>query len=134
MTTYAMDTNIVSYVLRNDTEVINNYRQESSNGHEFVMLPVVYYEITRWLLERNALKIQAAFTEMCADIPMAEITREVWDKAAALYAYTRRIGKPINDADLLIAASCVMNDYTLVTNNVRHFQDIAALKLTNWKY
>jgi len=133
MTTYAMDTNIVSYVLKNDVEVINSYRREAEQGHEFVMLPIVYYEITRWLLERNATKLHTAYNEMCISIPLANTAREVWSKAADLYAHTRRTGMPISDADLLIAAFCLVNNYTLVTNNIRHFDSIQGLKLTNWK-
>ena len=134
MTTYALDTNIISYVLRNDEAVINRYRQEAGEGNEFAMLPIVYYEVSRWLMERNATKLQAEFSEMCANIPLIETSKEVWDTAASLYVHTRRMGKPVgSDADLLIAAFCLVNDCTLVTNNVRHFENIDGLKLVNWK-
>ena len=113
---------------------INRYRLESGQGNEFVMLPVVYYEVSRWLLERNAKKLQAAFTAMCIEIPLMDTTKEVWDKTAALYVHTRRIGKPIgSDADLLIAAFCLTYNCTLVTNNMRHFEYIDGLKIVNWK-
>jgi len=57
MTVFALDTNIISYILRSDDAVINRFRQESARENEFVMLPVVYYEVSRWLLERNATKL-----------------------------------------------------------------------------
>jgi len=134
MITYAMDTNIISYVLKNDTVIINRYRQESSQGNEFIMLPIVYYEVSRWLLERNAKKLQAEFNYMCAEIPLIETSKEVWDKAAVLYVHTRQGGRQIGgDADLLIAAFCLVNNCTLVTNNTRHFENIDGLKLVNWK-
>ena len=84
MIIYAMDTNIISYVLKKDEAVINRYRQESRQGNEFVMLPVVYYEVSRWLLERKAKKLQAEFNAMCMEIPLMDTTKEVWDKTAAL--------------------------------------------------
>jgi len=63
-----------------------------------------------------------------------ETSKDVWEKAAALYVYTRQIGKPVgSDTDLLIAAYCLINDCTLVTNNTRHFENIDGLKLVNWK-
>ena len=134
MTTYAMDTNIISYVLKNDGAVINRYRQESVKGNEFVMLPIVYYEVSRWLLEKNAKKLQAEFDEMCSAIPLMDTGKEVWDKAAALYVHTRSIGRTVGgDADLLISAFCLVNGYTLVTNNTHHFERINGLKLVNWK-
>ena len=134
MIIYAMDTNIISYILKKDEAVINRYRQESRQGNEFVMLPVVYYEVSRWLLERKAKKLQAEFNAMCMEIPLMDTTKEVWDKTAALYVHTRRIGKSIgSDADSLIAAFCLTSDCTLVTNNIRHFEHIDGLKLVNWK-
>jgi tRNA(fMet)-specific endonuclease VapC len=39
----------------------------------------------------------------------------------------------IGDADILIAAYCLVNDYTLVTNNTNDFNRIDGLKLVNWK-
>jgi predicted nucleic acid-binding protein len=129
MTIYAMDTNIISYILKNDEAVINRYRQEASRGNEFVMLPIVYYEVTRSLLERNATKLQTEFNEMCTVIPLIDAHKEVWDKAAALYVHARSIGKPIgSDADLLIAAFCLVYNCTLVTNNIRHFEDAEGLE------
>jgi len=38
----------------------------------------------------------------------------------------------IEDADLLIAAQSLNRGYTLVTNNLKHFEGIDGLKLINW--
>jgi len=38
----------------------------------------------------------------------------------------------VGDADILIAAFCIVNGYTLVTDNVKHFENIAGLRLMNW--
>ena len=42
-------------------------------------------------------------------------------------------GIRIEDMDLLIAATAIYNDMTLVTNNTKHFEHIPDLKLENWK-
>jgi tRNA(fMet)-specific endonuclease VapC len=134
MIRFALDTNIISYILRNDLTVINRFQQEATQENEFVMLPVVYYEVSRWLMERNATKLQAEFNDLCSEFPLLDTTKDVWDKAAALYVHTRKIGKPIgSDADLLVAAYCLLNNCTLVTNNIRHFENIEGLSLANWK-
>jgi tRNA(fMet)-specific endonuclease VapC len=46
-------------------------------------------------------------------------------------ALTRR-GEPIGTFDTLIAAHALSCDLTLVTNNTKHFQRVAGLKLANW--
>jgi predicted nucleic acid-binding protein len=130
---YALDSNIISYVLKNDEEVINRYRQEAIGGNEYAMPIIVYYEVKRWLLERGAKNKQAMFDEMCQTIPLGEFDKRVWDKTADLYVHSRKIGKPTGDSDLLIASYCLVNGYTLVTNNTKHFEHIDGLNLVNWK-
>ena len=58
---------------------------------------------------------------------------KVWDMASVLYVQTRKVGRPVGDADILIAAFCQVNGGTLVTNNLRHFEHIEGLKVVNWK-
>ncbi len=41
-------------------------------------------------------------------------------------------GKPLDLADLEIAAIAISNDFILVTNNVRHFERLPLLKYENW--
>ena len=131
---YALDTNIISYLLKKDAQIQKHMAIAIDNEYEFVMIPIVYYEVSRWLLEKRAVRRQAEFNQMCEEMPLIETSKSVWDKAAALYVNTRRIGKSVGgDADLFIAAFCIVNDYTLVTNNTRHFENIDGLKLVNWK-
>ena len=56
----------------------------------------------------------------------------VLDKAAELYADLRRVGRLIEDADLLIAAIALVHELTLVTNNTAHFSRIAGLQVEDW--
>ncbi|MDR1542645.1 MAG: hypothetical protein LBU32_32655 [Clostridiales bacterium] len=45
-----------------------------------------------------------------------------------LYVILKKASKPIDDADNVIAACCIVNGYTLVTNN----NPVDGLKLVNW--
>lgn len=47
-------------------------------------------------------------------------------------AHLKQQGKIIMDADIMIASIAQSNDLTLVTNNVKHFSRIEALKIENW--
>ena len=37
------------------------------------------------------------------------------------------------DADILIAAFCLHNNYILVTDNIKHFKNIKGLNTVNWR-
>jgi len=43
-----------------------------------------------------------------------------------------KLGTPLDDFDLILAACAIGYNMTLVTNNVKHFERIEGLKLTNW--
>ena len=130
--TYALDTNILSYMLRNDRNVCERYLAESQDGHECIIPPVAYYEIKRGLLASNAVAKARDFDILCQEFEVGEMNTRAWDEAARLYALHRQKGAAIEDADLFIAAFCIINGYTLVTNNIKHFVGIDGLHLVNW--
>ncbi|WP_139279424.1 PIN domain-containing protein [Tangfeifania diversioriginum] len=47
-------------------------------------------------------------------------------------ARLRKQGKPIDDFDLLIGVSAVVNNMVLVTNNESHFKRIQNIQIENW--
>ena len=42
------------------------------------------------------------------------------------------IGQPLDDFDLLIGATAIHHNMTLVTNNTKHFQRLKGIKLEDW--
>jgi len=47
-------------------------------------------------------------------------------------AQLEKAGNPLDDFDLVIAASALASNLTLVTNNEKHFLRVEGLKLENW--
>jgi tRNA(fMet)-specific endonuclease VapC len=120
-------------MLKEDADVIARYRQAFDAGEDFVIPPIVFYEIQRGLLAKNLKKKLTQFNALCQKIEQVEFNSLVWQKAAQIYASLSQQGKRIDDADILIAAFCLVNDYTLITNNTRHFEHIEGLNFVNWK-
>ncbi|MDR1705398.1 MAG: PIN domain-containing protein [Clostridiales bacterium] len=137
MITYALDSNIISYILRDDEMVVKRYRQEASYGSGLIIPPIVCYEIRRGLLLRNSFNRLYVFEKLCQEIEIGVFDISVWLKAAEIFAYLQKRGRPVSDkdsdADIFIAAYCLINDYTLVTDNSSHFERIDGLKYDNWK-
>jgi len=52
--TYALDTNIISALLRNDDHVFNRYYGTIAQGHRCIIPLIVYYEVKRGLTAKNA--------------------------------------------------------------------------------
>jgi tRNA(fMet)-specific endonuclease VapC len=47
-------------------------------------------------------------------------------------AALRRMGRPVDEFDLLIGATALVYGFTLVTRNTRHFENMTGLQLENW--
>jgi tRNA(fMet)-specific endonuclease VapC len=52
--------------------------------------------------------------------------------SAEFYADLRAKGTPADDIDLLIAGIALANNLILVTHNVKHFDRIEGLEVTDW--
>ena len=130
--TYALDTNIASYFIQNDVHVIARFRAALISKSKIVIPPVTYYEILRGFKHKPAPEKEKAFQRMCKLFPIGEMTFPVWEQAAIIYASIRKMGIIIGDADILTAAFCIVNGYTLVTHNTKHFDKIDGLSLEDW--
>ncbi|MCL1808532.1 MAG: type II toxin-antitoxin system VapC family toxin [Clostridiales bacterium] len=132
MNGYAVDTNIISFLLRGNQKLQDKVYNETAEGKIVAIPPIAYYEVRRWLIERHAAVKLSAFEELCEKLGVDALDTESLDKAADIYASLKKSGKLIDDADILIAASCIAHEYTLITNNIRHFNRIAELKIEDW--
>ncbi len=56
----------------------------------------------------------------------------VMERFGQLKASLEKQGERLADADLLIAATALENNLTLVTGNLKHFQRVQGLKMESW--
>ena len=61
-----------------------------------------------------------------------QIDQAVALKGADIRAYLHRKGETAGTSDCLIAATALLNDWTLVTRNTNHFKHVPDLRLENW--
>ncbi len=47
-------------------------------------------------------------------------------------ARLRKIGKPLDDFDLLIGATAIANGLIMVTNDINHFERLRGINLEDW--
>jgi predicted nucleic acid-binding protein len=118
--------------LRDNRTIVSKIHTSVDEGHQIAIPPVVYYEIRRGLLSLAAPVKAIAFEKLCDISYLGTIDKATMEIAAAAYARLRKTGRVIEDADLLIAAYCIHNGFTLVTNNVKHFEAIEGLLFINW--
>ncbi|MBQ2081644.1 MAG: type II toxin-antitoxin system VapC family toxin, partial [Treponema sp.] len=127
---YLIDTDTIIFALRGDSGVLAKF-EENKN------LPISISMITYAELVFGAKRSQNEQKNMIKvnhirDIyPIAELNEGVMEVFADIKAKMFDKGIRIEDMDLLIAATAIYNELTLVTNNTKHFENIPNLKIEN---
>jgi predicted nucleic acid-binding protein len=128
---YALDTNILTYYLKGNRKIMDRVDSEANNG-KIVIPPIVYFEIKKWLLANNSKTKLLAFEKLFNKYNIDFINKEVLDLSLSIYIKLRKKGISIDDGDLFIAAYCIKNNYILISNNQKHFEEIENIQVNNW--
>ena len=93
--------------------------------------PIVWYEIRRGLLARDAHRQMEQFEKMFVTFEWQDFTPADWSLASDLWAQRRTQGRPISDADLLIAVFARSRNAVLATDNEKDFEGLG-VTIENW--
>ena len=132
MTRCTLDTNIITAFLKNDLRVVDRVSDYLEHFDKLTINIISYYEILRGLKDlANDEKIRM-FEDFIQENELVSIKKETVEKAAEIYAYLKKEGNMIEDADILMASTAIVENLVLITNNIKHFKRIKGLKLDNW--
>ncbi|MEY3248115.1 MAG: hypothetical protein RL742_158 [Bacteroidota bacterium] len=127
-----LDSDTVSFFFKGNTTVIQKI-DEYLVSYGFVSISVItYYEILNGLLFKDARAQLQRFNRFAELNQVLPVTMEIAVLAAGIYADLRRNNQMIGHNDVLIGATAIKYDMTLITNNVGHFTRIPGLSLDNW--
>ncbi|MEM6430306.1 MAG: type II toxin-antitoxin system VapC family toxin [Deinococcota bacterium] len=127
-----IDTDILSYYLKNNQQVIQHVTTYLEIIGKLNISIVTYHEVLSGLKFRDAYKRLQAFNVLVASNNIIPLTKEAVDISSMLYASLRQAGTPIDDMDLLIAGTAREHNWALATHNQRHFGKIEGLELQDW--
>lgn len=129
-----------------DTDILSNLMKRSPSSTLVARVAQVPPEqqftssITLGELVYGAHRLRertAILTEKIEDALLPNLPVLSFDAAAArhygeLRAKLERMGTPVGDADMRIAAIALSHDLKVVTGNERHFQRVPELEIENW--
>ena len=78
---------------------------------------------------RDSARTEFNFERFLDEVVVLPVERDIMRIFAHVRGRLRHSGQMISDTDLLIGATALHHDLTLVTRNVRHFERIPDLKL-----
>ncbi len=126
--TYLVDSDWVADWLVGRQEAIQLLSALSPEGLAISL--VSYGEIYEGIyFSRDPQESETAFRQFLRGVSVLPLTRQIMKRFARLRGELRRKGLLIGDPDLLIAATVLEHNLTLVSRNFSHFQRVPNLKL-----
>jgi tRNA(fMet)-specific endonuclease VapC len=127
-----LDTDTLSLFLRNQPKVMAKANEYLKYHQDFTFSIITRFEILRGLKAKNAPQQISKFEGICQRSKILGLNDKTIVKASDIYADLFNRGQIIGDADILIAATAIVNNLTIVTNNENHFSRILDLRVLNW--
>jgi len=128
MTSYLLDTSIIIDYLRGKqsaVELLNNIEGELVSS--YVCLAELYEGVFR---VNNSNEMEKAVNKFFSSLVFVYgLDKKVSKKFGELRALLKKKGKIIEDLDLILAATCIVNNLTLITLNQKHFSHIPDLQV-----
>ena len=129
-----LDTDTLSEIMRGrDSNIVQKAREYLRTHGQFRISIITRYEILRGLKAKQASRQITLFEERCRKSILYPLIDDIIVKASDIYAYLYKQGLLISDADILIASTALVNNLTLITGNLEHFNRIPNLISQSWK-
>lgn len=127
---FLVDTNICSAYLKGNPQVWNRFLQYSGRLH---ICAVIAAELFAWAKRRKASpKRLQGLQKLLVATHFLEVNLELAEKFGELRASELDRGLSTPQMDLLIAATALVHDLTLVTHNVQDFANVRGLGVVDW--
>lgn len=125
-----LDTDVSSYIIKRRPQSLAQHFERHAD--EICVSVVTAAELRFGVEKSKNAKLAELVESFLERLSVLDWTLAVTPHYARIRAALERIGKPIGNADLMIAAHAAAAGATVVTNNVRHFADVPGLKVEEW--
>jgi tRNA(fMet)-specific endonuclease VapC len=128
---YLLDTDTLIYSLKGNEAVLRHVerRQHDPMQISVISLMELYYGAHK--SERSAANL-ARVRRMENSFDILQVDHSIAETFGMIKSDLESQDAPLDDFDLVIAATALAFNLTLVTNNEKHFQRVQGLKLENW--
>ena len=130
---YLLDTNIISYWMRGDPQLINNIKSYSPSDLSLstITLAEIYYGIEKSPIKKKEWLLKIEYIK--SELDIFPFNEQAAIKYGAIRAALEKQGKPISERDTQIASIALANKLCIVTHNTKEFGRIPKLKVEDWE-
>ena len=129
---YMLDTNICIYVIKHKPEKVFR-KLQTIHPEDVCISSVTYAELVHGVEKSIAVeKNRLALSILLANMEILDFDVDAAGCYGKIRAGLEKNGTPIGPLDMMIAGHAQSLGYTVVTNNVKEFSRVSALKIENW--
>lgn len=129
---YMLDTNICIYVIKHKPEKVLR-KLQTIHPEDVCISSVTYAELVHGVEKSAAVeKNRLALSMLLANMEILDFDAQAADCYGKIRADLEKKGRPIGPLDMMIAGHGQSLGYTVVTNNVKEFSRVSALRIENW--
>ena len=128
---HLLDTNICSAHLKRPAGLMHRFVQHS--GRLYVS-SIVVGELYAWAYRRPTPQslLDRINNELLADVSVVDFDTSCAEEFGRIHGQLLQRGQTVSRLDLLIAATALAHDLTLVTHNTHDFKIVPGLRLEDW--
>jgi tRNA(fMet)-specific endonuclease VapC len=134
MTSFMLDTNICSFLIRKRPPEIVHRLERLTPEHTIATSAVVYFELCAGANAKGSARLHGLIAELVARLSggVLPFDEKAAERAAAVDAALSAKGTRIGDYDIMIAGHALAAGCTLVTNNTKEFKRLKGLEIEDW--
>jgi tRNA(fMet)-specific endonuclease VapC len=129
---YLLDTNTCIYIVKQKPPSVVRQFEKFDVG--MIGMSIITYGELFYGAQKSHFpqKTSAILADLVKLIPVLSMPVEAGKHYGKIRSQLEKLGKPIGNNDLWIAAHALALDLPLVTNNVKEFKRISDLQVENW--
>ena len=130
---FLLDTNICGFLFRNKYGIKEKIKQVGLENCAVSLLTIAELMVgVEYTLQNTGVNKYENLKLFENSVTILPVEPSI-EFAAKEKARLQLAGTEVNDLiDLLIAGTAYANDLTLITDNIKHFQNIKGIKIDNW--
>lgn len=118
-----VDTNVLSELARQRPDP--NVLAWAEKTERYALSVITLEELRFGVLATNSKRLRRWLDDLVADATVWPVSAAIAERAATMRASRRATGRPVTQADMLIAATAAIHGSVLATRNERDFEGLA---------
>ena len=130
---YLLDTCVISDFVKG--EIGTKFRLKQTPPGDIAVSSITVMELYYGLIlnPQRSEKVEPIITSVLSSVTILSFGPEEAEQTANIRAQLKSQGQPIGAYDVLIAATALQHNLTVITANQREFERISGLKIENWR-